>query len=164
PASDRIIVTNGTQSALQLILQHLGSPGALVLAEQLTYVVLPQIVQRLQMRIRSVPLDQYGVIPEVFETACRTQSPVALYCNPTVHNPTTSVMPESRRLELGAIARRYGVPIIEDDVLGALHGPAPRPIAALAPDVTWYCMSLSKCFALGLRLAYVLAPSETAAS
>jgi DNA-binding transcriptional MocR family regulator len=49
-------------------------------------------------------------------------------------------------------------------VLGALHGETPRPIAALAPDVTWYCMSLSKCFAMGLRVAYLVAPSARAAS
>lgn len=164
PPPDRIIVTNGTQSALGLILQHLAQPGDLIVAEQLTYVVLRQIVNRLGMRLEGIPLDGLGLVPEAFETVCKTKRPKALYCNPTVHNPTASVMPESRRAQIVGIARRYGVSIIEDDVLGALHGPAPRPISAIAPDVTWYCMSLSKCFALGLRLAYVLAPTPTAAT
>lgn len=164
PPPERIIVTNGTQSVLGLILQHLAKPGDLIVAEQLTYVVLRQIVNRLGMRLEGIPLDGSGLMPEAFEAVCKMKRPKALYCNPTVHNPTASVMPESRRAALADIARRYEVAIIEDDVLGALHGPTPRPICAIAPDVTWYCMSLSKCFALGLRLAYVLAPSQSAAS
>ena len=163
PPVDRIVVTNGTQSSLALILQFLAAPGDLILAEQLTYVVLAQIVKRLGMRIEGVPLDDAGLMPEAFEAVCRSKKPKALYCNPTVHNPTASVMPESRRVAIADIARRYGVSIIEDDVLGALHGAVPRPFSAIAPDVTWYCMSLSKCFALGLRLAYVVAPSSGAA-
>lgn len=164
PAAERIVVTNGTQSSLGLILQHLAAPGDLILAEELTYVVLAQIVQRLGLRIAGVPLDDDGLIPEAFDILCRERRPKALYCNPTVHNPTASVMPAARRAEIAAIARRHGVWIIEDDVLGPLHGPTPRPIAAIAPDVTWYCMSLSKCFALGMRLAYIVAPGASAAA
>jgi DNA-binding transcriptional MocR family regulator len=163
PPADRVIITNGTQSALALILQSLAVPGDLIVSERLTYAVLKQIVTRLRMRLQGIPVDERGLVPEAFEAVCRDQSPKALYCNPTVHNPTTAVMPETRRTAIANIARRYGVCIIEDDVIGALHGPDPRPIAAIAPDVTWYCMSLSKCFAMGLRLAYVVAPSQTAA-
>lgn len=163
PPASRVIITNGTQSALALILQSLAAPGDLITCERLTYVVLRQIIGRLGMRLRGVPIDNLGLVPQAFEAICREECPKALYCNPTVHNPTAAVMPESRRAEIADIARRYGVLIIEDDVIGALHGPYPRPIAAMAPDVTWYCMSLSKCFALGLRLAYVLAPSNAAA-
>lgn len=164
PAIERIVVTNGTQSSLGLILQHLAAPGDLILAEELTYVVLSQIVQRLGLRIEGVPLDEDGVIPDAFDHLCREKRPKALYCNPTVHNPTASVMSAARRAQIVAVARRHGVWIIEDDVLGPLHGPTPRPIATIAPEVTWYCMSLSKCFALGMRLAYIVAPSANVAA
>jgi DNA-binding transcriptional MocR family regulator len=164
PALERIIVTNGTQSALSLILRHVAGPGDLIVAEQLTYVVFSRIVGRLGMRIEGIPLDEHGLAPEAFEAVCRERKPKALYCNPTVQNPTASVMPEARRMQIADIARRYGVWIVEDDVLGPLHGASPRPISAIAPDVTWYCMSLSKCFALGLRLAYVLSPTVAAAA
>ena len=164
PAVERIVVTNGTQSSLGLILQFLAAPGDLIVAEELTYVVLSQIVQRLGIRIEGVPLDDDGLVPSAFEAICRERRPKALYCNPTVHNPTASIMPAARRAEIAAIARRYGVWIIEDDVLGPLHGPTPRPIAQIAPDVTWYCMSLSKCFALGMRLAYIVAPNASIAA
>lgn len=163
PPVDRVLITNGTQSTLALILQSMATSGDLIVSERLTYVVLRQIVARLGMRLRGIPLDDFGLVPEAFEALCRQEAPKVLYCNPTVHNPTASVMPEDRREAIAKVARRYNVHIIEDDVIGALHGPGPKPIAALAPDVTWYCMSLSKCFAMGLRLAYVVAPDQVAA-
>lgn len=163
PPTERLIITNGTQSALMLILKSLAEPGDLIVSESLTYVVLGPIVKRLGMRLEGVELDDFGLIPEAFEAVCRTKRPKALYCNPTVQNPTASVMPEFRRAAIVDVARKYGVAIIEDDVIGALHGSEPRPIHAIAPDITWYCMSLSKCFAMGLRLAYVLAPDKVAA-
>lgn len=164
PAPERLLVTNGTQSALALIFQTLAAPGDLIAAESLTYAVLPPIVHRLGMRLTGVPLDDQGLIPEAFADICRRQRPRALYCSPTVHNPTASMMPEARRAEIAEIARRHAVPIVEDDVLGALYGLSPRPIAAIAPDITWYCMSTSKCFGMGLRLAYVVAPHAAAAA
>jgi DNA-binding transcriptional MocR family regulator len=163
PSPDRIVVTNGTQSALALVLPFLAGPGELIVAEYLTYVVLAQIARRLGLRLEGVPVDDHGLVPEAFAQICRERKPKALYCNPTVQNPTATIMPESRRAVIADIARRHHVSIIEDDVIGALHGPTPRPIAAIAPDITWYCMTLSKCFAMGLRLAYVVAPSEAAA-
>ncbi len=73
-------------------------------------------------------------------------------------------MSQRRRTEVIAVARKHGVLLIEDDVLGALHPEAPPPIARLAPGITWYVMSLSKCYAMGLRLAYLVAPSAAAAN
>jgi DNA-binding transcriptional MocR family regulator len=160
---ERIVLTNGTQSALMLLLQALVGRDQIIAAESLTYVVLKQIAARLSIRIAGVALDADGMIPESFEAVCRAHRPRALYCNPTVHNPTTAITSVARRLALADIARRYSVVIIEDDVLGAVHREAPPPIAVLAPDITWYVMSLSKCFAMGLRMAYLVAPSAAAA-
>lgn len=162
-SAERVTVTNGTQSSLMLLLYALVGAGGVLAAEALTYVVLRTIAARLGISVVGVPLDEEGIIPAAFERVCRTNKPKALYCNPTVHNPTAAVMSERRRREVIAVAREHGVTIIEDDVLGAVHPQAPAPIAALAPDITWYVMSLSKCFAMGLRLAYLVAPSSAAA-
>jgi DNA-binding transcriptional MocR family regulator len=160
---ERVTVTNGTQSALLLLLQAIAGNGGVIAAEALTYVVLRTIAARVGVKIVGVELDEEGIVPAHFERICRTQQPRALYCNPTVHNPTAAVMSEHRRHEVIEVARRHGVVLIEDDVLGAIHPDAPPPIAALAPDITWYVMSLSKCYAMGLRLAYLVAPSAAAA-
>lgn len=156
---ERIIVTNGTQSAILLLLEGLVGQNGLLLAECLSYGVIADLARRAHVRIAGLAIDDEGIVPEAFEDACRRDGPKALYCNPTDHNPTTSVASESRRLALAAIARRHGVPIIEDDPLGRLDRDAPPAIAALASDIAWHVGGLTKCLAHGLRVAYLVAPS-----
>ncbi|KKA10861.1 hypothetical protein VP03_26935 [Sinorhizobium meliloti] len=62
-------------------------------------------------------------------------------------------------MEIVTIAREHQVVIFEDDVLGPLHGSMPPPLAQFGPDVVWYIQSLSKCMALGLKIAYLVGPS-----
>ncbi|MGY8668602.1 PLP-dependent aminotransferase family protein [Bradyrhizobium sp. UFLA05-109] len=160
---ERIVVTNGTQSALNLVFGMI-EPGATLYTESVTYAVLRQLATRAGLRLVGLPVDQEGIIPEALEDGCLGRSGQrVLFCNPTVHNPTTAVMGRARRVRLAETCRRLGITVIEDDVLGFLHPDAPPPIAAFAPDITWYCMSVSKCFAMGLRFAYLLAPSATRA-
>lgn len=155
----RIMVTNGTQGALLLLLAHYANPGDLVLAERLSYGVLRQLAERARVRLRGLELDEEGILPDAFEAACRRERPKLLYCNPTVHNPTTAMMSKGRRMAIAEIARQNGVIIVEDEPLGRLHPGAPSPIAAFAPDVTWYIMSTTKCLAHGLRIAYAVGPT-----
>ena len=161
--ASRVMLTNGTQNALLVLLQMLAGTHGLVVAEKLSYGSLRALARIAHVRLEGLEIDAEGIVPESFEAACRVRRPKVLYCNPTVQNPTAAVMPETRRLALIEIARRYGVVIVEDDALGRLYPQAPRPIAALAPDVTWYVMSTTKCLAQGLRLAYVVAPRHPGA-
>ena len=83
-----------------------------------------------------------------------------LYLNPTLLNPTTHTISEPRRLALTSIARRFGVPIIEDDPYSLLPNAAPPAFAALAPELTWHIAGLAKCLGAGLRVAYVVVPDN----
>ncbi|UVK35998.1 PLP-dependent aminotransferase family protein (plasmid) [Mesorhizobium sp. AR10] len=159
PSIDRVAVANGTQSLLGLLLYHCVGSGSTILAEELTYPVLVPLAQRYGVRVVPVAIDAEGLIPNAFEDACKKPGVKAIFCNPTVHNPTTSVLPHDRRMQIVSIAREYGVAIIEDDVLGPLHGPSPSPMACFGPDIVWYIQSLSKCAALGLKIAYLVGPS-----
>jgi DNA-binding transcriptional MocR family regulator len=159
----RIVLTNGTQNALLVLLQTLVRPDALVVAERLTYGSLRALATIAKVRIAGVDIDAHGIVPEAFEAICKARRPQVLYCNPTVQNPTAAIMPEARRLAIVDIARRHGVTLIEDDALGRLHPNAVKPIAALAPDITWYVMSATKCLAQGMRLAYMVMPSASGA-
>ncbi|MFQ5468115.1 MAG: PLP-dependent aminotransferase family protein, partial [Kiloniellaceae bacterium] len=67
-------------------------------------------------------------------------------------------MPEARRRDLAEIARRHGVPIVEDDIMRLLREEAPPPIATFAPELTYYITSLSKTVAPGLRIGFVATP------
>ena len=164
PDPARILVANGTQNLVALLLAELVGRGGVLACERLTYSVLGTLARRQGVRLAGLAIDQHGIRPDAFEAACRTNPPRAVFCNPTVHNPTTAVMPHERRLQIGQIARHHGVAIIEDDVLGLLHPEAPPPVAALAPDVTWYVMGLTKCLAHGMRVAYLVAPDAVAAA
>lgn len=157
--ADRMTITNGTQSAMLLLLEALVGQNGLLLTEALSWGAVREVARRAHVKIRGLPIDDDGIIPDAFETACRDLRPKALYCNPTDQNPTTAVMPEMRRRQIAAIARHYGLAIIEDDALGRHHPDAPAPIASIAPDITWYVMGLTKCIAQGLRLAYIVGPS-----
>jgi|GEM_PF-1002886 DNA-binding transcriptional MocR family regulator len=160
----RILLGNGNQNLLTLLLQELVGRGNTLLAEELTYTVLISLAGRSGIGLRAVGIDADGLRSDDFADAIRTHRAKAVFVNPTVHNPTTAVMPLERRLEVAAIAREEGVAIIEDDVLGFLHPEAPPPFAAIAGDITWYLMGLTKSISQGMRLAYLVAPSAEAAA
>ena len=95
---------------------------------------------------------------ESFEHACRTLKPKALYCNPTLNNPTTATISRARREALADIALRYAIPIIEDDAYALLPRQLPPAIATMAPELTYYITGFSKTLGAGLRNAYVRSP------
>lgn len=160
---ERIFVTPGAHPALLAILGTLARPGETVLSENITYPGMRSIAAQLRLSLAGLPMDEAGILPEAFDAACARGKPKALYLNPTLHNPLTLTVPEARRREIAAVARRHGVPIVEDDAYGFIPEGGPLPLAALAPELTWYIGGLSKCLGAGLRLAYVAAPDDSRA-
>ncbi|KAA0579962.1 PLP-dependent aminotransferase family protein [Azospirillum sp. Sh1] len=156
--SGRIVVCPGTQSALLALLCMLTRPGDTVCTEALTYPGFKAIARQLGLRVVGVAMDGDGLDPDALRAAVEAHAPKALYCTPTLHNPTTATLPTERRAAIAAIARTHNIPIIEDDIYGVLPQDAPPPIAALAPDVTFHVVGLAKCVAPGLRVTYVAAP------
>jgi DNA-binding transcriptional MocR family regulator len=155
---DRIAVTGGAQTALYAVVRVLARPGHAICAPDLTYPGLRAIAEQLKVRLIPAAMDGEGIDPAALEEACRRESPKAVYCVPTIHNPTTATMTAKRREAIAEVARRHGIAIIEDDAYGALPRQAPAPIAAIAPDLTWHIATLSKCVTPALRTAYVVTP------
>lgn len=155
--AEQVIVCNGAQHGMAIALAALLSPGDTVLAESLTYPVFKTLAALLHLRVQALPIDGDGLKPEPFEAACRSGAAKALYCIPTIQNPTATVMPEARRRAIAAIARAHDVTIIEDDIYGLLPEKRPAPIARHAPEHTVYLTSLSKTLAPGLRIGFVAA-------
>jgi len=155
---DRVLVTAGAQGALHAVLSVLTEPGDTVCAEQLTYPGFRSVASHLRLKLVPLEMDGYGLLPESFERVCQNEKPKALYCMPTLHNPTTRTMPLARRRELIELAKAYDVPVIEDDAYGTLAPDAPKPLAALAPDIIYHVASLSKCLSPALRVAYIAVP------
>jgi DNA-binding transcriptional MocR family regulator len=163
PSQERIFVTPGAHPALLAIFGMLAKPGETVLSENITYPGMRSIAAQLRLTLVGLPMDDEGIIPAAFVTACEEKKPKALYLNPTLQNPTTLTISERRRAEICAVARKYHVPVVEDDAYGFIPLHSPPPLAAMAPDLTWHIGGLAKCIGAGLRLAYVVAPDTKAA-
>jgi DNA-binding transcriptional MocR family regulator len=158
---EQTLLCSGAQHAMFVALAVLTKPGDTIFTEQLTYPGIKALASLLHLTLHGLPLDEHGLRVDAFEAACRTASaPKVLYCVPTLHNPTASVMPDERRREVASIAERHHVTIIEDDVYGVLPPHAPPPIAAYAPARSFYIASTSKSLAPGLRIGYLAAPAE----
>ena len=155
---ERVLVCPGVQSALLALMSVLVRPGEVMCTEALTYPGVKAIASHLGIELVGLPLDDEGIDPEAFAAACARHAPKALYLNPTLLNPTTAVMSEARRLAVAETARQHNVWIIEDDAYGLLPSRAPRTIAELAPEMTFYVSGLAKFVGAGLRIAYLAAP------
>jgi len=157
-APENVLVSSGSQHGMTAVFAALLRPGDLVLTEALTYAGMKALAGLLHLRLQGLPLDEHGLRPDALLAALRGGAAKALYCVPTIQNPTTAVMPEGRRKEIAAIARSHGVTIVEDDVHGRLHEDPPPPIAAFAPELTCYLTGTAKSIAPGLRIGFMLAP------
>lgn len=154
---DNVVISAGTQHAISIILMAATMPGDVVLVEDMTFPPFKVLAANLGLRLEPVPLDGEGIDPDALDHLCRTVHPTLLYCMPTHQNPTTATMSPVRREAVVAVARRHGLPIIEDDIYAILQESPPPPLASLAPELVYFVDSTSKGMAPGLRVGFVLA-------
>lgn len=164
PSSDSILLTNGNTASMTIALMTAAKPGDLVVTEEMGHHTLKPLTTYLGLRLRGVEIDSEGVVPRDFERICATQQVKALYVMPSGLSPTAAIMGPERRQELIDIARRFNVLIIENDAWGPLPKDRLPPIAALAPDITFYFTSLTKCIMPGLRVGYLIVPETLSAA
>lgn len=164
-SDDDVLIVSGSLQALDLVNAVLLAPGDTVIVEEATYQGTLQRLDRLKVRHPGVPLDGDGIRMDALGAILERLKdagirPKYIYTIPTVQNPTGSVMPEGRRLELLRLARAYGVPVFEDDCYADLTFDGRRPKAIRALDdrgQVIYCGSFSKTVAPALRVGYVVA-------
>lgn len=153
----RLVLSAGAQPALVAVLSQLAAPGATILVEPLTYPGLLAAARQRGLRAVAVEADGDGMMPGALEKAVCEHDARVVCLTPTIQNPTTVTMAESRRREIVRICRAQGVTIVEDDPYSLLAGDAPPPFAALAPELTYHIATLSKGLTPGLRTAFVVA-------
>ena len=157
---EQIVVTSGGQHAMAVVLGTLAGPGDVVLTEAFTYPGVKALADLFRFELVGLAMDSQGILPDAFEKACRGGRAKALFCMPSLQNPTGAHMPEERRREIADIARRYSVAIVEDDIYGFLIKDGPAPLVTHAPEIGFYLASLSKAIAPGLRVGYAAVPPE----
>jgi 2-aminoadipate transaminase len=173
---ENVLITNGSQQALDLIGKLLINPGDRLLVEEPTYLGALQAWNAYQAEYVSVPGDDDGLRTELLEAALRA-GPKFMYVLPNFQNPGGTTLPLARRLEIVRLSHKYGIPIVEDDPYGALRfeGEHLPPLVALDADFqsnatldghgymegnVIYLGTFSKTLAPGLRLGWVVAPVE----
>lgn len=158
PKAADVVITCGVQHGMHVVLSNVTKPGDIVMTEHVTYAGIKAITALLQLQLRGLNTDDEGIDPQAFEDACRSGGKI-LYVTPTLQNPTSATMSDRRRREIAATVARYGVTVLEDDVYGFLAPDAPRPLAAYAPEHSFYLIGTSKSLAPGLRVGYTVCPA-----
>ncbi|TPI21277.1 PLP-dependent aminotransferase family protein [Mesorhizobium sp. B4-1-1] len=161
--ADRVVVGSGAQALLTAIVLSQTREGDTILADALTYPGLIALAEAARRKLVAVANDGDGMRPDDLEEATRRHGARILYLNPTLQNPTASVMPEGRRRELARMAEKLELTIIEDDPYRRLLAAPPPAFLNLAPERTFHVATLAKCFSPFLRTAFLAAPDQQAA-
>ena len=159
-AAKDVLVTSGSQGALDALGKVLISPGDRVAVQAPTYLGALQAFNPYEPCYVAIPSDANGMIPEALEAAVRECPVKFVYLVPTFQNPTGETLDRDRRLALAEVLRRTDTLLVEDDPYGALcyQGEVPPPVKHLAPGHTVYVGTLSKVLSPGLRVGFCLAP------
>ena len=154
----QVLITTGSQQALDLIAKILIDKDSKVLVETPTYLGALQAFTPMEPAFVSVASDAQGI--DVDDLTAKAKDARFLYVLPNFQNPTGNSMSEARRAALSAAAQRLGVPIVEDNPYGDLWFDASPPptLTARNPDGCIYMGSFSKTLAPGLRLGFLVAP------
>lgn len=157
---ENVVVCGGAHHALTVSLMAIAKPGDIILCDELTYPGIKSIAAHLHLELIGISADDGGLDVSKIESICQQENVRALYTVPSFHNPTTAKLSTSRRKEIAGLARKYGFFILEDDIHRLLCDSPPPAFASLAPDHTFFIASLSKTVAGGLRVGFLVPPSE----
>lgn len=158
---ENVILTTGSQQALDLVSKVLLDPGDTVVTEDPSYLGALQAFRLFEATFRAAPMDDEGAMPDALGEAL-AQGAKFGYLLPTFQNPTGRTMGPARREAVAAEFERHRVPLVEDDPYGAIYfGTAAGPsLRSLLPASTLALGTFSKTLAPGLRLGWVVGPAD----
>ncbi|MBS0343836.1 MAG: PLP-dependent aminotransferase family protein [Proteobacteria bacterium] len=164
-----LIVTTGSQQALDLLGKTLVSPGDKVIVEGPTFLATIQCFRLYGAQVISAPIDANGVKVDELEHLITEHKPKFVYLIPTFGNPSGATLTLERRKKVLELAVKHNTLVVEDDPYGDLYfgGNAPPPslmsLTAQVPgsrDLLVHCGSLSKVLSPGLRIGWMIGPAE----
>ncbi len=162
---DDIIVTTGSQMALDLVTRTFCDPGDVVLVESPSYVGALGVFRAYECDVVHVAMDDDGLIPSALQETIDSVRAAGkriklIYTIPSFHNPAGVTQSPERRREILRIGQEAGIAILEDDPYGLLgfEGEPPRALRADDEEGVIYLGSFSKTIASGLRVGWAIAP------
>jgi len=164
-SADDVVVTTGSQHALELISKLFLDPGDVVIAEGPSYVTALVVFRSFQAEVDHVAMDEFGMIPQSLREHIAAVKATGkrikfLYTIPTFQNPAGVTLTWERRMEVLEICRSEGILVIEDNPYGLLYfdQQPPQAMRSVEEDGVVYLGTFSKTFAPGLRVGWALAP------
>ncbi len=158
---DGILITNGAMDALNLCLQAVTTPGAVVAIESPAFYGALQAIERLGLRAVEVPTDPVqGISPDALRETLDAHSVAACWFMSSFQNPLGASVPETQRPQIVQMLAERGIPLIEDDVYAELYfgTRAPRPYKCFdKTGLVLHCGGFAKCLAPGWRVGWVAA-------
>jgi len=156
-----IIITNGCLEALGLALRSIANEGDTIAIESPTYFGVLKVIESLGMKVLEIPTHaSNGIELDALEKAIKKRKITASVLLPLFNNPLGSTMPDENKRAVVELFNKHNIPLIEDDVYGALSYEPKRPKAIKAYDESGnvlYCSSFSKTIAPGLRIGWIIA-------
>ena len=158
----QIVVTHGSQQALDLLAKVLIDPGDVVVSESPAYLGAVQAMELFQPRFEVIPGDADGMcVEQLADRLAGGLRPKLIYVVPNFHNPSGATMSLARRKLLAALADQYELLIVEDDPYGSIRfeGEPIAPVASFTERVV-YLSTFSKIVAPGFRVCWMIGPPE----
>jgi DNA-binding transcriptional MocR family regulator len=162
-SSDQVLITGGTQQALDLVVQALLSEGDVLVTENPTYIGMIDIARTRRVQIHGISMDEDGMRLDMLENFILDNHPKLIYVMPSFHNPTGTVMPLHRRRQLLNLANDYHIPVLEDGVYHELRfeGESIPPLKALDENgIVLHASGYTKMLLPGTRIGYLISDNH----
>jgi DNA-binding transcriptional MocR family regulator len=162
-SAEEILITNGAQNAIDLLMKLLTKPGSRVFVESPTYGMIIPTLTFYDCEVVGIPMREDGVDLEAIEIEFKNGLPIFFYTMPNFHNPTGITTNQEQREKLIALFERYNIPIIEDAFEEEMKyfGKVPLPIKSMdINQIVIYVGSFSKILFPGIRLGWIAADKE----
>lgn len=160
---NEILITNGAQNGIDLIMKLFAKPGSRVFVESPTYGMIIPTLHYYNCEIVGIPMRNDGVDLDKFEKEIQKGVPIFFYTMPNFHNPTGITTKQSHREKLIALAEKYSIPILEDAFEEEMKyfGKVPLPIKSMdVSQIVFYVGSFSKILFPGIRLGWIAANKD----
>jgi len=160
---ENLMITRSTEMSIYITCEVLLSPNDIVVVASLSYFAVNMIFQKFGVQMRTIPVDEHGIIPEYLENLCIKEKIRMIYITPHHHYPTTVTLSRERREKLLELSSQYGFVILEDDYDYDFHYDSKTVLPIATSDtqgMVIYTGTFGKSMAPGFRTGFVVAPND----